>query len=302
MLVPALVLSSMLAAQTANPKGEGGHLANGVFRSLVDGGLDLEGRQISLPLPTLRDGQPSQEQREALRRVAGSDRAVDELLRDSVAAPHILKLRDETAGPTIVRHGDLWFAFRSDLDSIDPQEAARRAEGAEPVEAGNMRFESRLLDAEQLGAHGLKPSSDRGPARTWYVHLSGRLLDRIQVETTNRVEATRGPDSWVIASRTEHRFDADPRNPNQWWPIARRGGRDEPGPHQPFAGGASYVKISRLADPPGVLVAELHYVYAEPKSWFNGAPILRSKIGLIAQDQVRRLRRDLARRRGEKTP
>ena len=37
--------------------------------------------------------------------------------------------------------------------------------------------------------------------------------------------------------------------------------------------------------------------FVEPNEWFQGAPILRSKFSVIAQDQIRSLRRELARQR-----
>jgi len=42
------------------------------------------------------------------------------------------------------------------------------------------------------------------------------------------------------------------------------------------------------------VVIEAHTVLAEPYGWFEGAPILRSKFNLIAQDQVRKLRREMS--------
>jgi hypothetical protein len=49
------------------------------------------------------------------------------------------------------------------------------------------------------------------------------------------------------------------------------------------------------------LLVEAHFAFAEPRAWFDGAPILRSKLSLIAQDQIRRLRRELAEKRKEET-
>ena len=47
------------------------------------------------------------------------------------------------------------------------------------------------------------------------------------------------------------------------------------------------------------LLVEVHFIYAEPKTWFNGGPILKSKFGAVAQDRIRALRRELARIRKE---
>ena len=57
------------------------------------------------------------------------------------------------------------------------------------------------------------------------------------------------------------------------------------------------MKVSRLATVPGALLVEAHFAFSEPQAWFDGAPILRSKIGVVAQDQIRGLRRELAKSR-----
>ena len=69
------------------------------------------------------------------------------------------------------------------------------------------------------------------------------------------------------------------------------------GPLKPYSGGISYTKISRLALQPGALLVEIHSDFIEPNDWFQGAPILRSKFSVMAQDQIRSLRRELARHR-----
>jgi hypothetical protein len=61
----------------------------------------------------------------------------------------------------------------------------------------------------------------------------------------------------------------------------------------------SYAKISRLGVKPGAVVVEMHMAFVEPDGWFHGAPILRSKFGAVAQDQIRTLRRDLASKRAK---
>ena len=38
--------------------------------------------------------------------------------------------------------------------------------------------------------------------------------------------------------------------------------------------------------------------FVEPDGWFQGAPILRSKFSVVAQDQIRSLRRGLRKRKG----
>ena len=53
-----------------------------------------------------------------------------------------------------------------------------------------------------------------GKPTEWYVRTSGRLLDRIAFEETNRVFATRSPKSLIVASKTVDGIG--PEFPNRW--------------------------------------------------------------------------------------
>ncbi|SIN98593.1 hypothetical protein SAMN05444166_1915 [Singulisphaera sp. GP187] len=293
----SLLLLIPILAAGADSKDEGLYASNPVYRALVTDGLEIEGKKFAFPLPLLRDGQSIEAERKTLIGLLESERKVTEFLRDSVSAPFILKLNDEKTATSLVRRVDLWFAVHASLDDIDLDALSRNAEAAKPIEVGNMRFESRLLGADELEARGIAIPKADDTSKTLFIHQTGRLLDRIHVEGTDMMVASRSPHSWVVAARTDRRFDEDPKAANRWWPIVRRGGQEQAGPAQPFPGGASYVTITRLASAPNVLVAEAHFSFAEPRGWFDGAPILRSKISLIAQDQIRQLRRDIAKRK-----
>jgi hypothetical protein len=274
---------------------EAPHAANDVYQALLRDGLTLSGAHITFPAPLLSDGDTPEAERAALRKLAGSDSAVEELLRNSVTAPQILKLQDEKAPDgTVIRSGSLWFAVHGRLDEIDPAQLGARSAESKPVEAGNMRFTSKLLGDDELKPRGITRSD---PKREWYSHIVGDLLDRIHVEATDHLRATQSEHSWVFASRTDPRFDKDAHAPNRWTTLARGGQPKDSAEPKPFAGGASTTTISRLQSHPGVLLVEGHFVFAEPRAWFDGAPILRSKIAPVAQDQIRRLRRELAQRK-----
>jgi hypothetical protein len=274
------------------------HESNPVYRTMVDKGITIAGKSLKFPEPRVRDGLSADEQRGLLREIAGSERAVDELVRRSVTAPFVLRLRNDTTGQgDLIRGGDLWFVIHADLDAIDPAEFARRSSDGRPVEAGNMRFTGKLLEPSQLEARKLEVAGKPEEAHEWFAHLSGRLLDRIQVEETDHSTASRSAESWIIAARTDDRFAKDADFPNRWSAITPDG--TVKGELHPYSGGASYVKITRLSAVSGALLVEVHFAFAEPRAWFDGAPILRSKISLIAQDRIRALRRELAKSRTE---
>jgi hypothetical protein len=291
------ILATGVLAQ--KPDLEPEHAANRVYKAIVQDGVSIDGTTVQWPAPLLRDGQSAEEQRAALKKLLGSDQEVNDLLRNSVTAPQVVKVHDEPSGGkggTIVRSADVWFVVYADLGSLDPEKAAERAGKNEPVEAANMRFKSELLKPAQVKESGL---SEPDPHKEWYAHVTGDLLYRIHVEATDQTFATQSTESVVVASRTVREFDKNEHWPNRWWPVTSKDGRDEKGPVHVYAGGASTVKISRLKGVKGALLVESHFAFAEPKEWFDGAPILRSKIVLVAQDQVRRLRRELAKEKGQ---
>lgn len=272
------------------------HRSNLVYRALIEQGLTIQGKKTSFDEPRLRDGLSKEEQQKALVEIAGSERAVRDFVRPSVTAPHVLRLHDEkTETGDVIRGGKLWFVVYADLDEIDPAAFARKAAESRPVEAGNMRFTSKLLEPGELQKRMIPVATNDSEAQEWYVHLSGRLLDRIEVEDTDRLTASRSEESWIVAARTDPRFDKDQEYGNRWSPIGQSAAaKAEP---RVYPGGASYVKISRLATTPGALLVEAHFAFMEPGPWFDGAPILRSKISLVAQDRIRGLRSELAKSR-----
>ncbi len=287
-----------LAATAQGPAIEPEHAANAVLRELLDGGLTLGETAVPFAEPAVRDGMPVEARRAALRKVAGSAAKADDLLTKSVTAPFVVRVRDvETKGPTLVRAADLWFVIYADLDAIDLTDAAGPPGKRGGTEAGHMRFDARRLTAEELKARDLDPAAEG----EWYAHLTGRLLDRITFDVTDRVVATRSPGSIVVASRTAPAFDEDGPLANRWRKLFKNaaGQPTAPGPPRPYPGGGGYVKISRLESPAGALLVESHFAFAEPREWFEGAATLRSKIGVAAQDQIRGLRRELAKGSGK---
>jgi hypothetical protein len=292
----SLILFSVPGADP--PQVEPAHARNPIYIQVLNQGLEFEGRTVTLPLPRLSDGQDATAQRTALQEVAGETRAVEDLLRNSVTAPYLIKVRDLKTASATIRFVDLWFVVYADIARVDPAQQAARTDGKE-VEAGNMVFQSRLLKPDDLRAAGIQPVDQASSRNTWYAHIQGRLLDRIGFDVTNHVVASQSGESIVIAARTDPAFDKAKPNANGWESLAstaEAAGKAQ-GTGKPYSGGHSYTKISRLAFKPEALLVEMHAAFVEPNEWFQGAPILRSKFSVIAQDQIRSLRRELVRKR-----
>lgn len=274
------------------------HAENPVFQAVLSEGLSVDGRKVVLPSPRFRDGMTGQEEAAELKAIAGSERAVADLLRDSISASMVLKTGDEPSpGKILVRKADVFFAIKGDLDELKPDDASKQATTAKPVDVANMSFSSHVLGEAEVSGRKLNEGAAKSNETQWHVHFTSKLLDRIHVEATTHVMASRSADSWVIASRTDPRFAEDKEFPNRWWPYKLQGAKEVPGKAEGYEGGISYLKINKLATKPGMLLVEAHFAFAEPKAWFDGAPILRSKISVIAQDQIRTLRREVAKAR-----
>ncbi len=292
MLIPTFLLAACFAGQV---RIEPPHDQNPVYTKVLNEGLKATGQMIRLAPPKLVDGQTADVQRSALNELAGSDRALDELLRDSVTAPFIIKVHDvKTTGAT-VRQADIWFAVHGELKKVDPAQEAARTDQKE-VEVANMWFQTRLLKTGEVRAAGVKVADAGSDRNTWFAHIHAKLLDRIDFEVTNHVVASESSESVVVASATDPNFaNAGPLS-NGWKSLTAPGGL-QTDVREPYSGGISYAKISRIAFRPTALFVEMHVAFVEPDGWFQGAPILRSKFSVAAQDQIRTLRRELAKKR-----
>ena len=284
MLTLLLLTASVTQAVGPGPD----HAKNPVFAAIVRDGIELGGTSVRLPAPLLKDGLDADAQHAALLQVAGSERALADLLRDSVTAPFILKVHDVKANDGTVRRVDLWFVVRGNLEEIDPMGIAARTSGRK-AGAGNMEFEERVLTPEELKSRGRTTLAGRELSR-WFAHVDGRLLDRIEVGATSEAVASRTAESLVIASRTDRGFDAPGPLANRWKPLSQG---SSSGSDRVYGGGISYARIDRIKTSQGALLVEVHTAFIEPQAWFQVAPILRSKFAPIAQDQIRRLRREL---------
>jgi hypothetical protein len=266
------------------------HETNAILRDVVDQGLAVGEVRVKLAAPAFSDDQTAEQQHAALVKVAGSSRGAEEMLRDSVSAPHKLRTTDVKAEGAVIRTVELEFIVRDlDLDALKPEEMFDKL-GGEPVEVANMRYEVNVLKAADLKDSAEAPTL---ADHERLIHTRGRLLDRIAVESTDRIAMSRSKESLVFASRSDPKFGTEGRFPNRWATITLKATGDVLGPPKPYAGTIGYVKMTRLKGLENAVVVEARLAFAEPLAWFDGAPILRSKFGLIAQDQVRRLRREL---------
>jgi hypothetical protein len=271
-----LVLAGMISlAQT-------GVETNPLAKKLVQQGIDIATvGKVRLSEPAMRSGMTAAEQTALLKKLAPT--GYDNFIRNRDTAPHALKFND-IVGPNQKRRGQgvaLWFVVHATLKQATDAEALDRFLGT------NGQAEGTLLKAADLKKRGIALDKNLDER---YSKVQFKILDKVQVSGVSRSVKTSGPDFLVSAMYLDERFSKDPDFPNQWRPIDKKKGPGMPSPYEGFAG---YVKITELKEPAGALLVEFHLVLNEPIGWFNGRPLIRSKLPLVLQDRVRSFRRSL---------
>jgi hypothetical protein len=283
-----LAMLVLLCVPTAGP--------NELLSRLTDEGVPMpSGAALRLPAPTMADGLTAEQQRAAVATVADANRPLDELLRRSVVAPFVLKTGVAESGGTR-RRVDLWFVAYGDFAKITDEDFLKdRAKVLQPPKRqdGDLPSTSKLIDADELRTRGIKPSDDPDSGEG-YAYTSFPLFDRVLLSMTTQVMRTTTEESVTLASLLDPRFNDDATYPVFWQSLARdEAGRMTLGEKRPFVGWGSYLKITKMAEPAGALFVEYHAAFDEPAGWFNGANLLRSKLPLVVQDAIRKLRREL---------
>lgn len=268
---------------------------NPLFDDLLAHGVKIPPGVVGrLPAPTMPDGLDAAGQQKALASIADVDRPVEALLRKSVLAPFVLKTeRENTASAG--RHVDLWFVAYGDFERITSEDflksrmkttQKRGAENGLPQKAD-------VLTTEQLGERGLQATKSSNRAES-YVHAEFPLFERVLLSATSRVLETRTSESALVASMLDARFANDAQFPNFWQQLERDpNGKLAPGEKHAYEGVGSYAKITKLIEPAGALFVEFHVVFNEPEGWFGGVNLLRSKLPLLAQENVRKFRQEI---------
>jgi hypothetical protein len=287
---PAALLLAAALALAADPQAE----ANPVYRDLLKDGVAVDAKtKLPLPAPAVPDGLEAAAQKKALVEVVASKYALEDFVRDTSVAPIVLTVRDLPGGnpQAPAKAVDAWFVVFGDLDTLTRQKFRQRL-----LTLGQDQVKHQQVPAAALDKRGIKTAPFALDQEEFFGHVEGKLFDKVQVEETHHVFVTRANDSLVVASVLDPRFAGDAEFPNQWRPL-KNGVAGDP---QPYEGVGRYLKVTRLAEPKGALLVEYHGVFTEPKAWFNGANLIRSKLPMLVQTEVRSLRKELDKERKQK--
>lgn len=262
-------------------------------------------------------------QREALAEAGKPRHSVDDLLRPSVVAPHVLTMSRESLDPpsASVQQVRVVFALRGELENLaqdeflnqllaaSTEEEQRKATGGAKAAEGEPGKaedgQSRPLTNDELVAAGIDVaalstgavSGQRASGGEAYRLVRGELFSKVRIAGVIHSQWTRDDDTILMALRFDQRF-ADQAALKPTW---ERLERDEAGQTRvveqgDWAGGGAYVQLTRWADDPQFLICEAELSWIEPQAWFGGANLIGSKLPPAIQSQVREIRRAALRR------
>ena len=152
--------------------------------------------------------------------------------------------------------------------------------------------QAKMLTADDMRKRNIAAGTKPGDPR--WVAVTSTLLGKVRISLTTQNIKTEGKDSILIASVADPRFANDAEYPNSWRSLTvDDAGKRQTGPPEPYVGLGSYAKATRLAEPAGAIFMEYHVAFVEPQGWFHGTNLLRSKLPIVAQEMVRKFRRNL---------
>jgi hypothetical protein len=271
---------------------------NRILKDLQEQGVVMPGgTRVKLPAPILADGISAEAQRAAIMKVAEPKHSWDDFINESRMAPYALEMESipVSGSPTPARAIHVAFIAYGDWKTVNSQTflsgLTRRANTKS--KEGELSRSAVLSDTE-LTKRNVHPQHNPNQEDVYFAG-TGQLFDRVQLSATWHGMLTRGPESAVLAARIDPRFTNDQEYPNRWRPLSLDdAGNLQVGPAQPYENAAFYGKVTRLAQPAGAMLFEYHIIFDEPEGWFGGANLLRSKLPLVLQDQIRSFRKRLA--------
>lgn len=285
-IIVAVVGASVSAEQPANL----------LYDELLNKGIAIPGGPtVKLPAPLLRPGELPKESAELLEKASGNV-PVELFVRQSATAPFNLKIEsvekgnEERCGQMI----NLWFIAYGKLDAVVEKDFLKEILGGKGKSRRDGDKEETTLTAEALSKRGIRLLE--GPKlKQTFGKLELELLDKVQVEGITQSLRTSMPYSAITATRLDDRFKNDKEYPNRWRHVLRSAEGESLGPLQPYTGLGGYVLVTELPEPKGALLFEMHFLLHEPPEWFGGYNLLRSKMPVKIQENVRSFRRKLTR-------
>jgi hypothetical protein len=234
----------------------------------------------------MQDGLDAAKQKAVITGLIGTDYSYQEFTRKSNVAPQLLKLRDvNPSDPKAPARGvDVWFVAYGELKAVNNEKFLDRLVNANRGEGKGMG-----LTKEDLAKRNIALVDEKHEG---YGSIEFDFLEKVRLKATGRAFWSLTDESAVIAAEIDPRFRDDTTFPNQWQSLSKQSGSQKVGPANPWSGAGLYLKVTKLSEPAGALFIEQHFIFAEPTGWFDGANLLRSKLPIVVQNNVRSIRRE----------
>ena len=293
-----LVVFSVLAVVSLAADAKG--VVNPVLEELLREGVPMsDGSSVRLAEPVAVEQLDAVGQAALLAKISAGGHPVSELVRKSIFAPFVFKVEPVTtpAGKSPGWTVDVYFVAYGNWQTVSSRdflESLMRPGGQSRGRDRTARIAP--LAPEALAQRQIRLKS--GPGRKdGYYRVPAKLFDRVELGATWRAVVTRAPGSVTIAARIDPRFNQDREFPNYWRPLVRDAVNPAkliPSPPHVYAYGGFHGEMMPLAEPAGAILVQCHGVFEEPEGWFQGAPLLRSKLRMLVQERVRSFRGKLA--------
>jgi hypothetical protein len=265
---------------------------NPLFEDLVRKGIAIPtGPTVKLPAPLIPPGAGPANVMELLDKAAGRV-PVELFLRRSINAPFSLSISsiEKKEGERCAQEIDLKFVAHGKLDAVLESDFIKQfLSGKEKKGGGD---QTTILEPDELKERGIRLLNARN-RKEQYSTMTLALLNRVQVDGVMRSVRTNSPHFILSATRMDDHFQNDKQYPNIWRHINVIDEEEKLGSPQPYTGMAGYVLVTKLPEPAGALLVEMHFLLHDPPAWFGGRNLLRSKLPTVIQDNVRSFRRKL---------
>lgn len=220
------------------------------------------------PEVVMQDGLDAQQQRKVFESIG---RRFDDFTKKSVNAPiDIPRAVKKSVDGGVFRVYSYFFTVHTTLEELNDDNLLTKLFADNDKNKG---------DGQQLATVGNDKYS--------YAH-EPELLKRISLSMVLRSNDAKS-DASVYAGSVVVASDPDDEKQSSWAPL------DDPDDKHPYLGMGIYTKATPLVELPNCLFFEAHMVFYEPEGWFRGRNLLGAKLPIMIQDQVRSLRREVAR-------
>lgn len=252
--------------------------------------------------PTLRDGMSAEQQQSAIRDVLGRLEE-SRFYSRSVVSPFVFELAPigklEDGGQQ--QRLDLWFVAygtladiedRKMIDDLTGDDVAGEADAASESE---LPQQARPLSEQEVAERGLTVGDRADGSSIAYSIIAANLLDKVFLTGITQSIYRRSDEAIEVTLSLAPELWDDREFPARWHPLTKgTDGRLVVGDPERYTAAAATIRVTPLSHIAGALLIELHVTYAEPRGWFDGRNLLRSKLPPVLQDSVRKFRRKLA--------